>query len=695
MTIYVGCVEGVTGGNAWIKPLASGYVGDYGWKNEVFENEFPERGNAYFSKNYNDEIHNDTIWIFEIEENPRYEPTERGTKYNAINQRVAYVVLDLSDFKDPLELRKALLSGFSIAYVPAAKKLHWLFRTADGRAVYFSPERLSFEPQVDSRLTVKLNQSLLDNQFDVEIYDLSDIPSRNVRSEYFDPIWLPKNKEIHCWESDVRFMERIVNRVRKLKRKFNDAGMTMSQPFEITKAKASEALELLKWAGSLTDTTDLDRGMLERLSCVFEKLDKDQLLLNELFSLVYDNETLNHYLQLKEKEHIDRRYDEIENRFSEEHLKLEKAAESLNKLIEEHNLVRQEIEDAQSSLEKCQKEAAQELHDRKGTLELGFTLFKEDLQIQAHAVTEQFSSKLAELLMQNQLLQLLSGTSLMPHQPNILHTINTPTVPLIEVIQADIGINNVQEWKTLLNKCSNAYCIDKEALLLADVVCRSREIPMLFGKPSSWLLQCYGSLFGTKRVLRYTPGPTTLGLDDLFYRGGTDARTQLQLFIEKAAQAPSLVHLVMLEQIYCEQAHFWLPSLAREMRLGTRIPENVLILISENSDIERLEETVKEVIWPIECHPVSVSKSGIVLDPKSQSDKSRGLDLSLISPGMPYILSDDPAFITFQTRLRNTHENNAEMWNRFSRLMSTAKDLDDQSFTQIGEQLIYHIQKTN
>lgn len=690
MRIYVGCIEGVTGGNAWIKPLASGYVGDYGWENEVFENEFPERGNAYFSKNYNDEIHNDTIWIFEIEENYRYEPGERGTKYNAINQRVGCFLLDLSDFKDPLELRNALLSGFSIFHVPAAQKLHWLFRIADGRAVYFYPGYLIFDPQKDGRLTVKLNQSLLDNQFDVEIYDLSNIPLGRVRSEYFDPIWLPKNKEIHCWESDARFMERIVNRVRKLKRKFNDAGMIISEPFEITKAKASEASEILKWACSLTGATDVERGMLGRLSCLFKKLDKDQQLLDELFSLVYDDEILKSHLQLKEEKYITHRRDELENKLSIEHQKLEEASEKLNTFINDRNLVLKEIEEAQFHLKECQKIADQELLERKEKIEQEFLLFQGQLQLQVDAVSEQLSSKLSESIIQSQLLHLVSCSSLLPHGVQNSDPINR-IEPVPVVIGIEDGVKIVGDWKRLLNQCSKSYFIEEDTLLLTDVVCRSREIPLLCGKSSAWIAQCYASLFGTQRVLRYTPGPTTLGLDDLFYRG-TAAPTQLQLFIEKAAQHPSLVHLVMLEQIYCEQAHFWLPSLSREMRLGSRIPENLVMIICASSHIEKLEEVAKDAIWLIECKEVEISRSYIVFEPKLQSDKSSGLDTSLLIPGNPYTLSHNLQFTVFKDQLCNTHAKNPEFWSRFNRLMSTAKDLDEECMNKIGQHLIQDCQ---
>ena len=688
MTIYyVGRIEGVQNGNAWIKPLASGYLDQCGWKKEVLEKDFPDRGNAYFSKNYNDEVHNDTIWIFDIEENLRYEPDERGTKYIAINSRPAYFFLDLTDFNDPFELRSALRLGISTARVPAAKHAHWLIRTGDGKAVYFAPDRLNFDVRIDGLLTMTFNPSLLEESFDVEVYDLSDMPLNTVKSEFFDPAWLPKKKEIHCWESDVQFMSRIVNRVRKLKPKFNKAGMTITEPFEITKARANEALELLTWASSLTDATEVDKGMLERLSCVFEKLDTDQVLLNEVFSLVYDNETLDHYLQIKEEDHIKRRRGELENELSIEHQKLEEASEKLNTFINDRNLLLKEIEEAKNRLKECQKIADQELFERKGKIEQEFLLFQGQLQLQANAASEQLTLKLAESITQSQLLQVISGSSLLPHAIQNADFLNT-TEECLVLFEAEDGIKNVGDWKALLNKCSKVYCIDEDVLLFADVVCRSREIPLLCGKLSAWVAQCYASLFGTQRVLRYTPGPTTLGLDDLFYRGGAAAATQLQLFIEKALQHPSLVHLVILEQIYCEQAHFWLPSLSREMRLGSRIPENLVMIICASADVEKLEEIAKEATWKIECQEVAISSSGLVFEPKSQSDKSQGLDTCLLNSGNLFALSVDSEFNAFQNKLRNSHGKNPEYWSRFSRLMTTAKDLDEHCMSKFGEHLI-------
>lgn len=698
MSIYLGRVDVAQSNYAWLEPLASTDNSEHGWKQKVFAEEFPDRGAVHVPKGYAEGVYDHTVWVFEIQENHRYEPNKGGAKYTAVNLRSAYFLQDLPSLTDQEALRSALLLGFSVQYIAAAERMHWLMKTANGMAVYFTPGQLEFEKRSDGRLTVKLSRMDLIDAFDVKAFDLTNYSAKYVQPEYFDPAWLPVKAETYCWDSDIRFLARVVNRLPKLKRRCEQLGISLSQASEISKTKAREAINLLEEISPTSGSIDLDRPMLNRLGLVLQKVDNNQNLLNQLFSMVYDNEALKTHLRNEEKNYINRRRIELENELAVEHEKLEEAKAQLYKAIFNRNAAVNEMNEAKMRHEELQAEGERSLSERKELLEKEFLRFRDDLQIQATAIKEQFSSKLAESLMQTQLLQLVCGSAQMPdqiQQPVHQHNINAPSIMASEVTGADVGVSSEQEWNASLTKCSKSHCLNEDALVITDIVSRSREIPWLWGPASAWLAQCYASLFGTKRILRYTPGPTTLGLDDLFYRGGTSAPTQMQLFMEKAAQQPSLAHIVMLEQIYCEQAHFWLPSLARELRLGSRIPDNVLLLICASSSIDKLDITIRESVWFIECQQEVVSKAGIVVEPQSQSDKSRGLDSNLVAPGTPYMLGTNNTFSTFENQLRNTHGNNPEIWSRFSRLMLTAAYMDDQCLTKVGEHLIQHLQKTS
>ncbi len=716
MTIYLGRVKSGQSNYAWLKPVAMTARGKSGWQKETIDVDFPSRGTVHANKGYMDGLHEGTMWIFELEENFRYEQNSASAKFNAINLKPAYILLNLPEFANKEELRRALLLGVSIRYMPSATYALWLMRTADGSAIQFAPDQLDFSKLLDGRLTVMLSQASLNESLDIVAYQLDQLPPQCVAPSYFNPEWLPATKMGYCWDSDVRFMERMVNRLPKLKRRCDQLGLSLNEATDISKAKARESIEILELSGTLGGASALDSSMLERLKELLKSIEKNEYLLDKLCEMVYDNDALEEYLQHKEQEHIKLRQAELEKKLEAEHQKLQSFQSMLEKVKVEHDTFVDQKNKVQKELEILHKEAereiverkecmekvfAQRLEDteqeivkRKECLELEFHQFQQELQVQATSIKEQFSAKLAETLLQNQLLQIVSPISAIPAtlpQANPAAVLDmSPNA--IEHETGSIFIENVEEWKKMLNDGVDDFCLDQGALFMADVICRSREIPMLVGENSAWLAQCYASFFGATQVLRYTPGPATLGLEDLFYRGGTGSPTQFQICMEKAQCEPGLIHIVMLEQIYCEQAHFWLPTLARELRFGNRIPNNVVVLISASFDEDKLQPMARSSVWVVDCKEVSISSCGHLDDPRLFEEYMPGVDVSLIIPGKSRMLRKIQGVSGIQNRFRTTYGQNPEIWNRFNKVLSTAAHIDEQNMSYVSENLFLHLQ---
>ncbi|MEZ8739520.1 hypothetical protein AB6E21_05790 [Photobacterium swingsii] len=689
--VFLGRVTNEYEEMVFIEPITSASEISTFWDQKIDLDDFPSRGKIFTFKNDISGLNQGSFWTFKLSINKNYQSNSSLAKYSAIELKPALRILDFSNISDQESLRVLLtkgtkINGKFINHPPS------LFKIGGGGLLRIEPSQLEITDCNLGFTKIKLNNSVLTGSLDVIGFHDFKEERKQLHSEFICQDWLPSSDHRFCWDSDARFLYRMTNRIPKLKKRCEEHGLSLTDAYDITKKKAHEAIEILELSGCISEEHRLNESLLERYNTLTSSLDSNYDLAHQLFLSVYDDESVNKILDKYKQDYLLKKRGEINAEILKEKSILKQAKDECSAITKDISDHTNRLKSVEAELSKAQAQLEADVLEREVALKEEFDAFKLVLETQTFNLLENSKKTIVESILRDSLFSSLitkhNNVHLDQGSNDQLHIVGIANNSKIIENPKNIEgkITSSKELEESLKDLSELLCLKSSTLSKLDFIVRSKEIALLDGESAHWLIQGYSWLLGLKRTFRYTPGPATLSLDDLLFRGGTNAPTALNDFCRKAEKKPKEAYLIILDQVDQTETTFWVPALARELRYGNRIPNNVMIILTAHAKPEFTLDVSKE-IWPIHCPKIEFQGKAMIHPSKLHSEP-KALSSKFIYPEME--VSSEQAFRSELKEYHQQIDQGIEIWSRIARILETGYCHDKDSIKTLSRYLFDH-----
>ena len=550
-------------GDGWAKlEVLAAWDREQGWREidwEARRTTFPKEGLVYCGEATMRSAIQDSLWIFETSENPRYGDGARE-KFKAHRIAPAIEVLDFRSHGGSENVRASIVElGLDLEHPPTSEVV---VRLTDDTCVVLKLTRQSTHDMRWQPASLEALRQLPIQRFD-KPFDAGSVNGRVFLPPHSKPNHL---LDIEDWSPDNEYLERLLRRVKKAEPLFGQ------RP---SKAEIEQLISKLRNARALSLNSDENKRLRRRLDAFLPMLADNIATITEIVEQLMDFPTIKDALGVQQ--------DKIRSAMVEEFRK--ELGPRIRAEIETSLATMRAARDSESAeLEAIQQKVQQtteQIRNLARARDDARSLLASELNAAMSMAQESSTAdRLAELAAAHaiHIRKSLQGRS---------HREDTVSPPWLMMEQRDARFIEKRELPSVLKTIGDAFGVENTTLTALDVLARAAQIPVLFGPDVQDVMHAYAFSIAGGDVHRHRVDPTTIAPDDLWRHPGTQEPTAVAHAWRAAEANPERSILLVVDGIDLAPSEFWFDTWCDVVR-SDRKPPNLIVVTTLSETTSQL-----------------------------------------------------------------------------------------------------------